>query len=56
VSHQTHSFVSLLRFIETVFQLQPLTDRDAQASDLLDCFDFAQAPRVPRPLGPRACA
>jgi phospholipase C len=55
VSHRTHSFVSLLHFIETVFQLQPLTDRDAQASDLLDCFDFAQAPRVPQPLSLRAC-
>ena len=55
VSHQTHSFVSLLRFIETVFQLEPLTDRDAQASDLLDCFDFAQAPRAPLPLSLRAC-
>jgi phospholipase C len=26
-----------------------------QASDLLDCFDFAQAPRVPQPLSLRAC-
>ncbi len=55
VSHQTHSFVSLLRFVETVFQLDPLTDRDAQASDLLDCFDFAQMPRTPLSLSPRAC-
>ncbi len=55
VSHETHSFVSLLRFIETVFNLEPLTERDAQASDLLDCFDLAQAPRAPQPLSQRAC-
>jgi phospholipase C len=55
VSHQTHSFVSLLHFLETVFRLEPLTDRDAQASDLLDCFDFAQAPRPPITLTPRDC-
>jgi phospholipase C len=55
VSHQTHSFVSLLHFIETVYRLAPLTDRDAQASDLLDCFDFTQAPRPPLTLTQRDC-
>ena len=55
VSHQTHSFVSLLRFIETIFDLPPLTERDAQASDMLDCFDFSQAPRPPIHLTPRIC-
>jgi len=56
VSHETHSFVSLLRFIETIFQLPPLTDRDAQASDLLDCFNFNQTPRAPQPLSARVCS
>jgi phospholipase C len=55
VSHTLHSLVSTLRFIETLFGLKPLTSRDAQASDLLDCFDFTQAPRPPLVLAPLAC-
>lgn len=55
ISHQLHSFVSLLRFKETIFNLKPLTERDAQASDLLDCFDFNQAPRPPLQFTPRPC-
>ena len=55
VSHQLHSHVSTLRFIESIFDLEPLTQRDAQASNLLDCFDFAQAPRPPIDLKERAC-
>ena len=42
ISHETHSHVSLLHFAETVYDLAPLTDRDANASTMLDCFDFAQ--------------
>jgi phospholipase C len=56
VSHQLHSHVSTLKFIETIFDLDPLTERDAQASDLLDCFDFSQAPRRPIDLVARECA
>ncbi len=55
VSHQLHSFVSLLRFVETIFDLGPLTPRDAQASDMLDCFDFARLPHLPIELTPRIC-
>jgi phospholipase C len=55
VSHATHSFVSLLHFAETVYSLKPLTDRDASASALLDCFDFSQAPEQPRPLPMPTC-
>ena len=44
VSHTTSSHVSLLRFAETLYGLDPLTDRDASASDMLDCFDFGQEP------------
>ncbi len=55
VSHQVHSLVSILRFIETIFDLEPLTPRDAQASDLLDCFDFARTPHPPIELTPRIC-
>jgi phospholipase C len=55
VSHSLHSHVSLLRFAETIFDLEPLTDRDARASDMLDCFDFDQPPLAPLLLTPRQC-
>jgi len=44
-----HSHVSVVKFCETVFGLQPLSARDAAADDMSDCFDFNQAPR-PFPL------
>jgi len=46
VSHTLYSHVSLLRFAETIFALEPLTERDANANDMLDGFDFAQ-PALP---------
>jgi phospholipase C len=55
VSHATHSFVSVLHFAETVYSLAPLNKRDANASALLDCFDFAQQPLHPKPLAPPTC-
>jgi phospholipase C len=55
VSHETHSLVSLLRFAETIFGLEPLTERDAAASDMLDCFDFESLPAPPLTLEPRVC-
>jgi hypothetical protein len=45
-----------MRFAETVFDVPPLTERDAAASTLLDCFDFGQAPRLPIRLEKRTCA
>ncbi len=56
VSHGLHSLVSLLRFTETIFELPALTERDAQASPMLDCFDFTRPPRPPLRLTPRICA
>ena len=38
---------SILKFIETVFNLRPLAARDAAASNLLEAFDFSQTPRAP---------
>ena len=55
VSHATHSFVSVLHFAETVYDLQPLTERDAGASALLDCFDFSQAPTRRGPFAALSC-
>lgn len=55
ISHSLHSHVSLLRFTETIFGLKPLTNRDAQASDMLDCFNFEQSPTLPPLLIPHPC-
>jgi phospholipase C len=55
VSHAESSHVSLLRFVETVFSLEPLNERDAAASTMLDCFDFGQAPLPAMTLTPRDC-
>jgi phospholipase C len=40
VSHVTHDFGSILKFIEETYQLPSLGYADAMADDLSDCFDF----------------
>jgi len=55
VSHTQYEFSSLLKFAETRFGLAPLTDRDRLANDMLDSFDFTQAPRPPIFLSTHAC-
>lgn len=45
VDHTLGDFTSILKFIETVHSLQPLTARDASAGDLSEAFDFPQTPR-----------
>jgi len=44
VSHVTHDFGSILKFIEQVFSLPSLGYADAAADDLSDCFNFGQTP------------
>jgi phospholipase C len=44
VSHVTHDFGSVLKFIETTFQLPSLGYADAPADDLSDCFQLTQSP------------
>lgn len=44
VSHVTHDFGSILKFIETSFGLPSLGFADASADDFSDCFDFNQTP------------
>jgi phospholipase C len=44
VSHVVHDHTSVLRFIETKFNLGALTRRDAQANGLFDCLDFSGPP------------
>ena len=55
VSHTLYSHVSLLRFAEMIFDIEPLTERDANARTMLDCFDFDQSPLPPLTLQPRDC-
>ncbi len=43
VSHKTYDHTSILRFIETKFNLPALTSRDANADDLSDLFDYSQS-------------
>lgn len=47
VDHHIHSPASWLRIVEERFGLPPLTQRDASADDLIEDFDFSQAPRPP---------
>jgi phospholipase C len=50
VSHVDHEFGSILHYIETTFGLASLGQRDAQADDLSDCFDFTQPAHRYRPV------
>jgi phospholipase C len=55
ISHTVYEFSSVLKFIETRFNLPSLTQRDAQANNMLDMFDFTQAPLTPLVLNTRTC-
>jgi phospholipase C len=55
ISHTTLEFSSVLKFIETRFGLSPLTQRDADANNVFDCFDFSQPPLPPMILPARNC-
>ncbi|HVI07903.1 MAG TPA: alkaline phosphatase family protein [Candidatus Binatia bacterium] len=55
ISHTTYEFSSFLKTVEERFSLPPLTNRDAEANDLLDSFDFTQSPLPPLVLSPRSC-
>ena len=43
VDHTTYDTTSILKFIETRYDLQPLGDRDAKIADFNNAFDFNQA-------------
>jgi phospholipase C len=45
--HTTFDFTSPLKLIEERFNLKPLTSRDREANDMLDCFDFRRNPLSP---------
>jgi phospholipase C len=55
ISHEVFEFSSMLKFIETRFNLPSLTQRDAKAHDMLDLFDFTQTPLAPLFLNTRTC-
>ena len=52
---ETADFSSVLKLIETVFDLPALTERDATANDMLSAFDFEQSPNPPLLLEERDC-
>ncbi len=45
ISNTQYEFGSILKFIETVFDLGSLGTTDVRATSILDCFDFMQPPR-----------
>jgi phospholipase C len=55
IDSRTYEFSSVLRFIERVFRLPALTERDRRANDMLGAFDFEQDPVPPLILEPREC-
>jgi phospholipase C len=55
ITHTTLEFSSVLKFIEERFDLDPLTERDEDANDLIDSFDFERSPLDPLILSTRPC-
>jgi phospholipase C len=55
VDHTQYEFSSVLRFIEDTFNLPSLTNRDAEANNMFDAFDFSQTPLPPLVLPQRQC-
>jgi len=49
VSHVVHDHTSVLRLVETKWNLPALTRRDANASNLLDCVDLSASPAFLEP-------
>ena len=50
VSHVTHDFGSILKFIEEVYNLPSLGYADARGDDFSDCFDLTQTPITFQPV------
>jgi phospholipase C len=47
LDHTVYGFESILKFVEWSFGLPALTDRDADANNLLNAFNFNQQPLTP---------
>lgn len=52
VSHEVYDHTSILKFIETKYNIPALTYRDANANNMMDLFDF-QNPNFARPKLPK---
>lgn len=52
VSHTVADYTAILKFIETRFKLQPLTQRDAAQIDMTEFFDFVNQPWMTPPQLP----
>ena len=52
VSHTIIDHTAILKFIETRFNLNPLTARDGSQSNMYDFFDFSSPPRLTPPTPP----
>ena len=50
VSHTQYEFGSILKFIEETFGLGSLGTTDERATSIVDCFNFAQPPRLFSPI------
>jgi len=50
ISHVTHHFGSILKYIEENFGLSSLGYADVDADDFADCFDYSQSPLVFRAI------
>jgi phospholipase C len=56
IDKTVYEFSSVLRFIENLHGLKPMTERDRQADPLSGAFDFTQEPRLdPLIIPPRDC-
>jgi phospholipase C len=55
ISHTQYEFSSVLKYAEETFGLAPLTERDANANDMQDSFDYSQNPNPPLILTQRSC-
>jgi phospholipase C len=47
VVHTQYDLTSLLKLLETAFELPSLTERDASSNTMLQCFNFSQKPLQP---------
>ncbi len=55
ITSTQYDFTSVLKFVETRFNLPTLGARDAAANDLTDAFNFSQSPLAPLILQTRHC-
>jgi|CZKK01.1.fsa_nt_gi phospholipase C len=55
ISHTLYEFSSVLKYAEETFGLPPLTERDADANDMQDSFNYSQNPNPTLILSQRSC-